>query len=62
MSARGLLENYDQVRLTAKRRRMELVVQAFFQRGMNTTAIAQDLQITEQEVCDLLEDAHRAGW
>lgn len=55
----SLIEKNPTLRLGRKARLMLLVLQYFHDEHMSTTAIAVLLDISEQEVCDLLDDADR---
>ncbi|MCM2472132.1 hypothetical protein HGO38_01405 [Rhizobium sp. CG5] len=55
----SLIEKNPTLRLGRKARLMPLVLQYFHSEGRATTEIAVLLDISEQEVCDLLDEADR---
>ncbi|MUO30801.1 MULTISPECIES: hypothetical protein [Rhizobium/Agrobacterium group] len=62
MSGLKQLSDHPDLKLTARRRRMELVVELFHSGKKSTFEIAHELGLSEQDVCDLLDDAGRGGW
>lgn len=48
--------------LLVKQARMARVIELFRVQHLSTYAIGKELEISEEQVCALLDDAERGGW
>jgi hypothetical protein len=62
MTGPANLLDHDCIKLTARRRRLELVAEMFQGGNKSTFEIAVQLEISEEEVCGLLDDVLRGSW